>query len=110
MREKHQTCQNVSFTNYKASSQSHQTVWMDTVLTTSLLFNSELIVEWNVFCSVSQLSRGDRTNISLGVQSSQVKEQSDDQGLIYTLMLCEGHPLICVQSTASHIVPQMPDG
>lgn len=64
-----------------------------------------------------QLSRGDRTDISLGVQSSQVKEQSDDQGLIYTLMLCEGHPLIYVQSTAEahnsghcHIIPQMPDG
>lgn len=83
---------------------------MDSVFTASLLFNLELIVEWNVLCSVPQLSLGDRTNISLGVQSSQVKEQSDDQGLIYTLMLCEGHPLIYVQSTAGHIVPQMPDG
>lgn len=37
-------------------------------------------------------------------------EQSDDQGLIYTLMLVEGHPLIYLQTAACHIVVQMSGG
>lgn len=43
-------------------------------------------------------------------ESQEDKEQSDDQGLIYTLILCEGHPLIYLQTTASHTVVQMSDG
>lgn len=42
-------------------------------------------------------------------ESQQHEEQSDDQGLIYTLMLFEGRPLIFLHTTDNHIVVQTSD-